>query len=80
MMGSFSGKAAKALGKNEGPLAEKKITGRECEFFNGFGGFVAEGREYEILLQDDNMPPAPCAIPPAIRTKKSDFLTGEFVL
>jgi len=59
MMGSFSGKAAKALGKNGGPLAEKKITGRECEFFNGFGGFVAEGREYEILLQDDNMPPAP---------------------
>ena len=37
---------------------EKKITGRECEFFNGFGGFVADGREYEILLQDDNMPPA----------------------
>ena len=58
-MWNFSRKGAKALGKNEKPLAENKITGRECEFFNGFGGFVSDGREYEILLQDDNIPPAP---------------------
>lgn len=29
------------------------------EFFNGFGGFVEEGREYEILLEGNNKPPAP---------------------
>lgn len=29
------------------------------EFFNGFGGFVEEGREYEILLEGNNKTPAP---------------------
>ncbi len=29
------------------------------EFFNGFGGFVCDGREYEILLDGNNRPPAP---------------------
>ena len=29
------------------------------EFFNGFGGFIEEGKEYEILLEGDNKPPAP---------------------
>lgn len=29
------------------------------EFFNGFGGFVNEGREYEIVLEGNNKPPAP---------------------
>lgn len=29
------------------------------EFFNGFGGFVEEGREYEVLLDGSNKPPAP---------------------
>lgn len=29
------------------------------EFFNGFGGFVEGGREYEILLDGENRPPAP---------------------
>ncbi|MGB8453669.1 MAG: hypothetical protein WCD89_15255 [Anaerocolumna sp.] len=29
------------------------------EFFNGFGGFVEQGREYEILLEGNNKPPAP---------------------
>jgi cellobiose phosphorylase len=32
---------------------------QEYEFFNGFGGFVKEGREYEILLEGDNKPPVP---------------------
>ncbi len=29
------------------------------EYFNGFGAFVEDGREYEILLEDGNRPPAP---------------------
>ncbi len=29
------------------------------EFFNGFGGFTEDGREYEILLEGNNRPPAP---------------------
>ncbi len=29
------------------------------EFFNGFGGFVEDGREYEILLEGKNKPPVP---------------------
>lgn len=29
------------------------------EFFNGFGGFASEGREYEILLEGNNRPPVP---------------------
>ena len=31
----------------------------EYEFFNGFGGFVEKGKEYEILLEGNNKPPAP---------------------
>ncbi|HHV09036.1 MAG TPA: hypothetical protein GXX75_02005 [Clostridiales bacterium] len=29
------------------------------EFFNGFGGFINDGKEYEILLEGENRPPAP---------------------
>ncbi len=29
------------------------------DFFNGFGGFVEGGREYEILLEGNNKPPVP---------------------
>jgi cellobiose phosphorylase len=29
------------------------------EFFNGFGGFVEDGREYEVLLEGNNKPPVP---------------------
>ena len=29
------------------------------EYFNGFGGFVEEGKEYEILLEGKNKPPVP---------------------
>ncbi|MCE5202482.1 MAG: hypothetical protein LLF78_08240 [Synergistaceae bacterium] len=35
------------------------IENQNCEFFNGFGGFVENGREYEIILSDYNRPPAP---------------------
>ncbi len=31
----------------------------DYEFFNGFGAFACEGREYEILLEGNNKPPAP---------------------
>lgn len=31
----------------------------EYEFFNGFGGFIKDGSEYEILLEGKNKPPAP---------------------
>lgn len=31
----------------------------EYEFYNGFGGFVENGKEYEILLDGNNQPPAP---------------------
>ncbi len=29
------------------------------QFFNGFGGFIEDGREYEIVLEGENRPPAP---------------------
>jgi cellobiose phosphorylase len=33
--------------------------GQNYEFFNGFGGFVNNGKEYEVLLEGNNRPPAP---------------------
>ncbi|MDY9921016.1 MAG: hypothetical protein U2P59_04265 [Synergistota bacterium] len=33
--------------------------GHKSEFFNGFGGFVADGKEYQIILNDEIRPPAP---------------------
>ncbi len=41
------------------PKLQAIDTGQEYEFFNGFGGFINEGKEYEILLEGDNRPPAP---------------------
>ena len=32
---------------------------RKTEYFNGFGGFIEEGREYEIRLEEGNRPPVP---------------------
>lgn len=29
------------------------------EFFNGFGGFKEDGKEYEVLLEGENKPPVP---------------------
>ena len=40
------------------PLTQEKET-ENYEFFNGFGAFACEGREYEILLEGENRPPAP---------------------
>src|SRR5690625_232565 len=31
----------------------------EYDFFNGYGGFIEDGKEYEILLEGDQKPPAP---------------------
>lgn len=40
------------------PTTQEKET-ETYEFFNGFGAFACEGREYEILLEGNNKPPAP---------------------
>ncbi len=40
------------------PAAQGKET-EDHEFFNGFGAFACGGKEYEILLEGDNRPPAP---------------------
>jgi len=34
-------------------------TGSHLEFFNGFGGFAEDGKEYEIILEGGQRPPAP---------------------
>ena len=31
----------------------------DMEFFNGYGGFVDGGKEYEIILEGNKQPPAP---------------------
>jgi len=40
------------------PTTEEKEK-ENYEFFNGFGGFACDGREYEILLEGNTRPPAP---------------------
>ncbi|WP_124065422.1 hypothetical protein [Clostridium sp. E02] len=40
------------------PTIQERET-EEYEFFNGFGAFACGGREYEILLDGENRPPAP---------------------
>jgi cellobiose phosphorylase len=42
---------------NEQAIQEKSI--ENYEYFNSFGGFTCGGREYEIVLEGDNRPPAP---------------------
>lgn len=32
---------------------------KDYEFFNEFGGFINDGKEYEIVLDGENVPPAP---------------------
>lgn len=41
------------------PQAEAEEEKRNYEFFNGFGGFIEDGKEYEILLEGNNKPPVP---------------------
>ncbi|MDR1771525.1 MAG: hypothetical protein LBS02_12925 [Hungatella sp.] len=40
------------------PTTQEKES-ENYEFFNGFGAFACEGREYEILLEGNNRPPVP---------------------
>ncbi len=41
----------------DAPIEEKES--EKVEFSNGFGAFACGGREYEILLEGNNRPPAP---------------------
>lgn len=41
------------------PVAEAGVSPRELEFFNGVGGFGADGREYTITLGAEQSTPAP---------------------
>jgi len=50
-------KEEEALDTADAPTAQEKT--ESYEFFNGFGAFACEGKEYEILLEGDNRPPAP---------------------
>ena len=65
----------KYLAKNDRSSPENETKGMGWEFFNKIGGFVAEGREYAILLQDDNRPPAPWVN--VIANEKFGFLVSE---
>lgn len=51
-------KEAKALDTVYAPTTKENET-EKLEFFNGFGAFTCEGKEYEILLEGNNKPPAP---------------------
>lgn len=45
---------------NTGSIPLKTEKAEELyEFYNGFGGFINDGREYEILPEGDHKPPAP---------------------
>jgi cellobiose phosphorylase len=41
------------------PQSTAEIEKHEYEFFNGFGGFMEDGKEYEIVLEGNNRPPVP---------------------
>lgn len=41
------------------PAEKSVLEDHKHEFFNDFGGFVKNGKEYEILLNDKNRPPSP---------------------
>ena len=52
-----------------------RIEKHTLDFFNGFGGFAENGTEYEILLEDNNKPPAPWIN--VIANKKFGFHISE---
>lgn len=56
------------------PKTQEKET-ENYEFFNGFGAFACEGREYEILLEGNNRPPAPWIN--VVSNKKFGFQISE---
>lgn len=45
------------IATDEQTIRDKDI--ENYEYYNGFGGFICEGREYEILLEGNNRPPVP---------------------
>jgi cellobiose phosphorylase len=57
-MGAIRFKEEEALNAAFAPTTQEKEK-ENYEFFNGFGAFACEGREYEILLEGNNKPPAP---------------------
>lgn len=60
------------IGKGGKELEE---TGQNYEFFNGFGGFIENGKEYEIVLEGQNKPPVPWIN--VIANKKFGFQISE---
>lgn len=55
--------------------APKKNLENTYEYFNGFGGFVEDGKEYEILLEGNTKPPVPWIN--VIANKKFGFHISE---
>lgn len=47
------------MNSSEIPESMTEENGQNYEFFNGFGGFLEDGKEYEILLEGKTKPPAP---------------------
>ncbi|NLC20075.1 MAG: hypothetical protein GX757_12830 [Clostridiales bacterium] len=47
----------------------------EYEFFNGFGGFINDGSEYEIVLTGQKRPPVPWIN--VVANKKFGFQISE---
>ncbi len=57
------------------PSSDKELDSHKGEFFNSFGRFVEDGKEYEILLNDNNRPPSPWIN--VISNKKFGFHVSE---
>lgn len=45
--------------ENGNTVISNKASEQKLEFFNGFGGFTSDGKEYEIILNENNKPPVP---------------------
>lgn len=52
-------KGGENMGTGSKSESSNMDTNKNYDFFNGFGGFVEDGKEYEIILEGDNKPPAP---------------------
>jgi cellobiose phosphorylase len=55
--------------------ADAAMTGSNGEYFNGFGRFTQDGKEYEIILTGETRPPAPWIN--VISSKKFGFTISE---
>jgi len=54
---------------------QQKTNTKDYEFFNGFGGFVNDGSEYEIILTGETKPPVPWIN--VVANKKFGFQISE---